>query len=172
MSNVLQTGDNVLGAVTFFAYIICALLLTGLIISDIAKRIVHGPLQATETQSEKKSTSQDHGQPKLKAIWMLIFAAIGFAQLSWNMLGVLVVSYRDWALRNGLVYPRGLVGEEDIVNVRAYVWCWATQSTLFRDFAEDLMRSDEIWGSVRLSLLWTMVGNVVASFCEYIRILG
>lgn len=169
MSTVLQTGDNVLGAVIFFSYIISALLLTGLIVSDIVKLISRDPPHAKGIGIHERSQSQNYERGKLKAIWMLIFATIGFAQLSWNMLGVLVISYQNWALRNGISYPRSLVGEESIITVKPYIWVWATQSTLFRDFAEDLLKNNEVWTSVQLPLIWTMLVNVVASFCECIQ---
>lgn len=74
-------------------------------------------------------------------------AAISFAVLSFHMLNVLITSYKLWA------------GTEDFdfseLSVDA-AWKWMVESTLFQDFARDIIGNDVAWWWTQLALIWTM----------------
>ena len=132
LANMSATGespDNVLGAIIFFSYIVTALGITGLIVSDLSKAY---------RAFSKSQANTIHRSNLILAF--ASFAAISFSGLSYHMLNVLIHSYLTWVESANMPFPRTLfgtltgltTGELSLLDI----WTWAKSSTLFTDFAE------------------------------------
>ena len=75
---------NTFGAIVFFSYIVAALLLTGIIISDLY------PRYKTHLQTR-------NGQSSFRLRTTIFLALLSFASLSYHMLHFLTVSYFKWS---------------------------------------------------------------------------
>lgn len=171
-----QLGENVAGALIFFSYIAAALVFTGLIVADIARRAkgnVIGNFQRTarnwNTESAararketRRATANDSGRKVRQGLRMLFpaLALVSFSVLSWNMLSFLIVSYSEWAKAQDVPIT---LSASTFLRVRSqslHIWQWSTGSNLFESFAEDLLKDDKTWTYVRLALLYSYVWNV------------
>ncbi|KAK3044609.1 hypothetical protein LTS18_000819 [Coniosporium uncinatum] len=130
--------SNYVGTALFLSYIVAALILMGFIVFDLlaqSKRRSQNVVEATK--------HADGSGGALAAGW----AAISFAVLSFHMLNVLIASYKSWA------------GTEKIdlseTSIQA-AYKWMMESTLFQDFARDIIRDDVAWWWTQLALIWTM----------------
>ena len=131
---------NYLGAVIFWLYIVAALFFMGVVIYTIVT------LPGSSSTS-KQQLSQD------VAIFSIL-AFISFAVLSFNMLNVLIQSFKAWYGHNITLTELRV---EDI-------WSWSIESTLFRDFAEALVSTTPRQYWMQAALLATMsVGLFVGS---------
>lgn len=171
-----RVGDNTLGALIFFGYILAALYLTSCLLLNIARcysSLDERPdrtkdYKAKEGQDGEEHVvkdSQDHSwvrQDAKRRGWAYYFAGLAlcsFSLLSWNMLNFLIVSYIKWAQ-----------SYVDLVDLdwnnlwnggwSAAVWQWATNSNLFRTFAEDLICHPHTWVYVQFALLYSYAWNL------------
>jgi len=175
-----RLGENVPGALIFFSYIAAALVFTGLVVADIARRAKGnwiGNLERTahswDTKSpasarkETRRATADVSGRKARQGLRVLFPALAlasFSVLSWNMLNFLVVSYSEWARAHDVPVT---LSAGTFLRVRPqslHVWQWSTASNLFESFAEDLLKDDKTWTFVRLALLYSYVWNVWMSF--------
>lgn len=123
-----HSSENVLGAIVFFSYIVTALGLTLLILSDLSK--AYGTFSRSKANTIHRSNL---------ILIFASFAAISFSSLAYHMLNVLIYSYAKWAAGKSVALPgtfitalKGLTNESFYSNT----WIWAKSTTLFRDFAE------------------------------------
>lgn len=155
-TNDIHAGTNTSGAVIFFAYIIAALTFTFVIVKDIFI-----------LKSALKGEDRKHGSAARPSTHLVRFysvaALVSFSVLSWNMLNFLLASYADWAKEN---HPTISVTSTSLRGLHTqawYVWVWATSSTLFETFAEDLLRDANTWRWTTLSLLYHYACNIYIS---------
>ena len=147
-------GQNIIGAILFFGYIVAALVFTGIIVLDI------GRLTSAPNTHDCKSESIPHdvsarcsilsGRPLLFSV----AATISFAALSFNMLSFLVVSYSTWSLEHHITLSQPF---RNVADIRWQLWCiwsWATNSNLFETFAKDLLSTEESRRWTVLALLY------------------
>jgi hypothetical protein len=93
-----HSSENVLGAIVFFSYIVTALGLTWLILSDLSK--------AYGTFSRSKANTIHHSNLILV---FASFAAISFSSLAYHMLNVLIYSYAQWAADKNVALPGSFI---------------------------------------------------------------
>lgn len=175
-----RLGENVTGALIFFSYIAAALVFTGVIVADIARRAngnVTGNFERTahswDTKSPasarketKRATADDSGRRARQGLRVLFpaLALASFSILSWNMLDFLIASYSEWAKAHDVPITFNAGSFVRIRLQTLHIWQWSMGSNLFESFAEDLLRDDKTWTYVRLALLYSYVWNVWMSF--------
>lgn len=167
-------GQNVFGAVLFFSYIVAALVISNLIVADIctvsSSRYRASGLWPEEVpalnevslagQKDEQVYQRAIGNQIKSRILFPVAASISFTVLSWNMLHFLVVCYQAWTTGHGIPLFYRLRTVADLYYQSKQVWAWATDSTLFQTFAEDLLSSPGTWKRVRLSLLYSYGCNL------------
>lgn len=142
---------NVSGAVIFWLYIVFALLLTGLVIHTIYT--IPTP---TKRQDEDNQSRDD----RVAIYVFMTLALISFTVLSYNMLRVLIQSYHEWAQIRGIAVPKSIYGVDSLLGSRRTslnLWQWSTTSTLFQDFAQALVGSEQRWTWAMWALWITFV---------------
>ena len=141
---------NLAGAIIFVGYVLAALLLTILIISDLYHAY----------QSRCSSYTKRSPYVQLQVFGAL--AALSFSTLSYHMLSYLVYSYQDWARsadfttiknRYDLLTGAGLES----------IWHWLIESTLFKHFAETICMSAANFWWTQGALLVTMASALFIS---------
>ena len=135
-TTIIVDNFNYIGAAIFWLYIAAALYFTFQIGQTIVQ--IKPPQDGTEDRKEDD---------------VYIFsslAAVSFAALTSNMLDVLKHSYQAWS---GI---RSLGADWSLTQV----WRWSTTSTLFQDFAEGLIGSEEGYLWVQSALFVTMAACV------------
>lgn len=155
-TKTLNAGTNTIGAIIFFAYIVAALAFSSVIVRDIL---------VLSSQHDSRARRND-GSRGLGARLVGICstaALISFSVLSWNMLSFLLVAYAHWAREHNIVTSRSLMSLSGLRVQIWYVWVWATSSTLFETFAEDLLRDSKTWRWTTLSLLYHYACNMYIS---------
>ena len=131
--------QNLVGAILFVLYILAALFLTGLILFT---------LYQTDSNRSFKSVRSRNARILFASI-----ATLSFSTLSYHMLHFLFRSYHSWSAEHGLKRPSSLIAA--IRGEDFYPWYWASTSTLFSDFANELcMDFSEYWWTC-LELLWS-----------------
>lgn len=131
----LNPPSNFIGSAIFLLYIYAALNLTWLIVAGLVEKY-------------------RNARPTRTALSLRVFVAcISFGALSYHMSEFLISSYVAWANRNKVPLPT-----RD--NWKPNLWPWMFQSTLFTDFATELVRNK--WATVwtEAALIWTGVVNV------------
>jgi hypothetical protein len=155
---LLDTPTDYAGASIFWAYILAALSLTILILHTII-------------QTHKKNGSN----PNIP-LPLILLATSSFATLSYHMLHVLILSYRQWATLHNMPLPNAgvdlagaLLGHSQ---TPLYLWQWSLTSCLFRDFgmaivetkARYLLSSAGLWSTVAVAIYMGIEGNVFFFF--------
>lgn len=161
----IGSGENTLGAILFFSYIIAALCFTIYIVLSISRP--HGQNQLSSDSSHGRHSSHDRKGSRqthqlrhrgaYQAFCTLAF--ISFVTLSWNMLSFLVVSYLGWASAHCVSTAPNLKSRDDIRSYLHHIWMWATSSRLFQTFAEDLISNPVQWKTVRAALIYSYTWN-------------
>ena len=156
------TGENIVGAIVFFTYIFAALAFTGFIVTDIL--YLSGQRKQDAPNLRKSSRKRDakisRGVRRTIVPLCALTAFISFSVLSWNMLLFLVESYKTWAARRSLPL---IVPRYDALGIRTqawFIWSWATDSSLFQQFAEDLLLDPATWENARVALLYSYAWNL------------
>lgn len=176
-STVPQAGKNTLGATIFFAYILAALYLTGYLVLNIVRHFsttavnldqVRFPVgqprknhdgEKTIKENFDRHPASQNGKRKTWAKYFAGLALISFTLLSYNMLSFLVVSYLMWA-ESYADYMRINLSSVHPGQWASSIWKWATNSNLFRTFAEDLIQQPQAWFVVQLALLYSYTWNI------------
>lgn len=125
---------NYIGTLLFLSYILAALLLTSRLLSPLYT------LYTTTPSIPPASNPQIH----TTALLTLLL----FTTLSTTMLSVLIRSYT-------LHIP-----SLPIPPTPASLWTWMRESTLFMDFARDLLRDAQSWTWAQGALVWTFGASV------------
>lgn len=161
----VRPGHNTIGAIIFFSYIFVALYFTSYIVLSISRIPSHSPASPKSSYG-KGSRHNQKGSRKVGWTWrhgaFAMFCAlslVSFVVLSWNMLSFLVVSYLEWSATHGLTLPSHLDSPAQLWQHVQYVWYWATGSTLFQTFAEDLISNQSQWKVVRAALIYSYTWN-------------
>ena len=129
---------NPLGASIFVLYIILALVSTGRIILHTTRRYSSLPA-AVQQSPDQKSRLRKLG-----------FASIAsFATLSFNMLSFLIASFQDYDYR------------DHSMNILLQIWDWTLHSTLFTDFAWELVDSPRALLATQWGLAITVIGTIM-----------
>jgi hypothetical protein len=130
MTDYNHPPANYIGTVLFLSYIFLALIL----ISHLTLKLIRA--------------YRVHPKTPGKFIYL---ALLTFSVMSVNMISVLVDSYTRWA-------------HESIVHLGSptieHIWIWMLESTLFSDFASDLLSSSSslLWADA--ALVWTLGVNM------------
>ncbi len=161
MASTYDDGNsvhNVAGAIIFTAYVLAALLLTGLIVLSL--------FQAYQGQSSLSSKEARRISTQLQVF--IALAVLSFSTLSYHMLSYLIFSYHSWSTsRNlkplqGLQYPTASAGFA-APEFAARIWRWLTESTLFHDFARTVCTSNANFWWTQQALLATMASALFIS---------
>lgn len=171
LSSVPAAGTNIAGAVVFFTYIVAALVVTSLILRDIlgirdrSTKLKEGGQTSYNKNNglsgqRNKSHPGETGMRKELRILFPVAASISFAVLSWNMLNFLVVSYIDWWHNEKAPSVGHLTSISGFRQQLWSIWVWATHSSLFQTFAEDLLLNSGIRRNTRLALLYSYGWNL------------
>ncbi|THX81757.1 hypothetical protein D6D08_04857, partial [Aureobasidium pullulans] len=133
------------GALIFWAYIVAALGFTGIVLNTI-----------------KQSHQQNDGRSKIP-LALIIVAGSSFSTLSYHMLNVLILSYKQWSTTHSI--PLGaLIGPN---RTPLHLWQWSTTSSLFQDFGEAivatkpryLLSSSGLWSTVAVAIYMGIEGR-------------
>src|SRR5436305_5927842 len=89
-----HSSENVFGAILFFSYIVTALGLTLLILSDLSK--AYGKFSRSKANTIHRSNL---------ILTFASFAAISFSSLAYHMHNVLIYSYAQWTADNNVALP-------------------------------------------------------------------
>ena len=146
--NTLPSSTNLIGAITFWLYIIAALGLTSIVV----RAIYNTPCPP--------STKRQQGI-------FACLALLSFGTLSWNMLNVLIQSYLHWAQDHHISLPTTLYGgAHGPVQTPLHLLSWSTTSTLFTDFGVAIFATPSriVWTNVSL---WLTLLNIL-----YISVTG
>ena len=170
-----QAGNvNIIGAVIFFSYIIAALLLTGLIISDLYQQ--YKAHTKNEISKESQNSSHPTASPSrapistIRLCLSIFFAVLSFATLSYHMLFFLVDSYRHYCISHSVPLPRDFTGLVNSIlfpttaSASLHIWEWATHSTLFQDFAHSILSSPRPWYWTERALLYSFFWNSIMAY--------
>ncbi len=138
----------------FFAYIVSALVLTGLICRDLLQEYSgYATRKRLRAQSARKDS--DTGRPRaehdihLQVSILAALSAISFAVLSYHMLSFLIESYQSWGPSDSLT---------DVSSAK--IWKWSIGSTLFQDFAEVINNDPDRHWWTKLALTYTLGWNI------------
>ncbi|GIZ49136.1 hypothetical protein CKM354_001217300 [Cercospora kikuchii] len=147
-----QAATNLFGALIFWLYIVLALVFTSLVLDSLIR---------LPTPPERRS--------QVRVFSGLAF--FSFVALSFNMLHVLVYSFRLWTQDHPL--PEGI----SVASALATIWKWSITSTLFKDFGvaivEDLKRffwtQAALWATMSVCLYMGAEGvhRRVPRLCAY-----
>lgn len=133
------------GALIFWGYIAAALASTGVVLNTI-----------------RKSYQQNNDRLEIPPI-LAILATSSFATLSYYMLNVLILSYRQWTTRHSI--PLGtLIGSN---RTPLHLWQWSITSSLFQDFGEAIvaskpryvLSSSGLWSTLAVALYMGIEGR-------------
>ncbi|KAF1998486.1 hypothetical protein P154DRAFT_564655 [Amniculicola lignicola CBS 123094] len=115
---------NLIGSLLFLLYILLSLLLTTYLSIHLYRRYMHLPSQTLSdfTHNIKHITP------------LVLFAIISFFMLSYHMAGFIVSSFRDWRRSKSVWEWDSAAGAGELV------FRWMVQSSLFEEFAGDLVR--------------------------------
>lgn len=171
LQSSLHAGDNIAGAIIFFSYIIAALFFTGWIIADILS--ISGTSQNLKQDDQMnnarvdvtnnqriEATPEEIGTKKNHRKIFPVAASISFAVLSWNMLNFLITSYLEWWHMQGAPSADPISSISRFRSLFFSIWVWATNSSLFQTFAEDLLTSSRAWQTTYLALLYSYTWNL------------
>ena len=152
LSSTQQPANyNLVGTILFLAYIIAALVLTALIITDLWR--------AWRTFPHRTSQPKRRDAVSKKVAIAAGFALVSFVILSFNMVSFLLGSYEVRANDTGI----GMLEGSSFDFLRSgeflsYVNQWMLHSTLFQDFAEMITMTPGrlVWtqGALLLTLYW------------------
>lgn len=148
----LDVGENIVGAIIFFAYIVAALALTSIIVADIF---------LTRSNQEPAPNAKHISRRPASLYWTA--ALVSFSVLSWNMLSFLLVSYSRWAEEHQMITSGFYTSPTKFLEQAWYVWVWATSSSLFETFAENLLLDVRTWRRTMLTLTYHYVCNMYMS---------
>ena len=156
-----KSDSNVVGALTFYLYIVAALLLTGSICRDLLGEYYSKP---SRTKKKAKSEVKDGSRQEtfFQISVLAVLSTLSFAMLSYHMLSFLILSYQTWAPSH---FP------EDVS--LSSVWIWSTNTQLFHDFAETI--SDDPcrfwWTQLALtySFGWNVYMTIEGILCPFIH---
>ena len=125
----IDDPTNYIGAAIFWSYIVAALFFSGVVISTIS------------TIPQSKVCDQQKRERDVALFSAL--ACVSFATLSFNMLNVLIQSFRSWSEEHVIGDNLGLLNT---------IWRWSITSTLFRDFGEAIVANSSryIWAEAAL----------------------
>ena len=147
----VQNGDNVLGALMFFAYILLALFFTGLICRDLLQEYFDTATRKSHAARNDSKTGRvraDLDAPYQVSI-LAALASISFAVLSCHMLSFLIESYQSWA------------PSDSLTNITfAKIWQWSIESALFQDFAEAINNDPHRRWWTNFALTYTLGWNI------------
>ncbi|KAI5204347.1 hypothetical protein E4T38_04795 [Aureobasidium subglaciale] len=125
------------GALIFWAYIAAALGFTGVVLKTIRQSYLQ------------------NGRPKIPQ-FLIILAVSSFATLSYHMLSVLILSYRQWTSLHAI--PLGaLIGSN---RTPLHLWRWSTTSSLFQGFGEAIVANKFRW-FLSSSGLWSTLAVAI-----------
>ncbi|KAL8693386.1 MAG: hypothetical protein Q9218_001778 [Villophora microphyllina] len=147
-------AQNVAGAVIFTGYVLGALLLTMLIVTDLYK--------AYHSQSPSKPSPNSISIVSKQLQIYIALAVLSFSTLSFHMLNYLIYSYRAWATHTS---PGTIQGPGEVLSGQGLqsIWQWLTQSTLFKDFAETICENSANYWWTQQALLVTMASALFIS---------
>ncbi|THZ23124.1 hypothetical protein D6C89_05694 [Aureobasidium pullulans] len=141
----LDAPTNYPGALIFWAYIVAALGFTGIVLNTI-----------------RQSHQQNNGRSKIP-LALIILTGSSFSTLSYHMLNVLILSYKQWSTNHSI--PLGaLIGSN---RTPLHLWQWSTTSSLFQDFGEAivatkpryLLSSSGLWSTVAVAIYMGIEGR-------------
>ena len=147
-----EDGDNVSGALMFFAYIVAALFLTALVCRDLLNEYrptrERQSAQAKDKVGKNGKVNTEH-DIQFQVSILAALSALSFAILSYHMLSFLVQSYQSWAPSDSLrnVSP-------------SRIWQWSIGSTLFQDFAEVINDDPDRFWWTNLALTYSLGWNI------------
>ena len=157
------TTHNLIGTILFLAYIVAALVLTALIVTDLWR--------AWRTSPHRTSQFEAADGVSKKVAIAAGFALVSFAMLSFNMLSFLLGSYEVRANDTGI----GMLEGSSFNFLRSgeflsYINQWMLHSTLFQDFAEMITMDPGrlIWtqGALLLTLFWHRFMSINGEGCD------
>lgn len=140
----IDASTNLSGALIFWTYIAAALASTGIVLNTIRQSYLN------------------NGRPK-PPLFLAILALSSFATLSYHMLNVLILSYRQWTVRHSI--PLGaLIGAN---RTPLHLWQWSITSSLFQDFGEAivatkpryLLSSSGLWSTLAVAVYMGIEGR-------------
>jgi hypothetical protein len=145
-SPIVLLGDyanaptNYFGTFLFLSYILAALCLSIFLLHQLYNKF-----------SVKQARQSDNASQKRDILLFSALAAVSFSALSFNMVNVLTDSFLHWYSQTKWVRRRPPISE-----TVPYLWPWMMESTLFTNFALDLVSTPEteFWSTI--ALLWTM----------------
>lgn len=161
----IQVGRNTAGAILFFSYIFAALYFTSYLVLSISQL---SKQYSALSKSSYKESSQYRRKPQRKGEWVwhhgafATFCALSlssFAVLSWSMLNFLIVSYLGWSAKHGVSIASPVLDLSHFMQWAHSIWFWATGSSLFQTFAEDLVSDPTQWKFVRAALIYSYTWN-------------
>lgn len=147
--------ENTVGAVIFFTYIAAALFFSAFISRDLIslyRKCGGGSPKIAESRRKR-------------AVVFISLASVSFAALSYHMLSFLIQSYSVWARRRSIATPEVLYGFRGLFGSRTdrialHAWEWSKQSTLFRDFAQNIVSDPRRYWWTQLALLYSLGWNM------------
>ena len=138
-----QDQYNPLGATIFIFYILSALILTTRVTFSLYKSYTGLPNSTTTQISFRRRISL-----------LALVALASFSLLSYNMLSFLIQSF--------LAYRHHHMSDSSqSIPLLKLVWKWTTNSSLFTDFAWELIRTYESFLATEVALMATMFGTLV-----------
>jgi hypothetical protein len=160
-------SDNVVGALLFYAYMIAALGLTGLICKDLCRD--YSCRSLSRAQPKGKNDAQTPAPRSWRVPALMILSGISFVTLSYHMLNFLVQSYHAR-------YPAYNLSDVSLPSI----WKWSVESTLFRDFTEVICNDPRrfLWTNAALaySLGWNtymaVEGEIPPLLAEKIQLMS
>ena len=149
--------QNTFGAILFFSYIIFALLITGLISTDVWLLYLRSIYKSSPIEASK---DPQRSLPKRTLYTLIALTILSFSILSYHMLSFLVQSYTTWSDNNNVPMPTNVLDLSRLAE-DVHIWRWATHSTLFQDFAHDLCHESSHFWWTKLALSYSLSWNVV-----------
>lgn len=136
---------NYIGSTIFLSYIIAALSATVIVVHSL-----YGQYNATfnSTLSPQNEKLQAAKVARARHVKIYAFlASVSFATLSYHMLMFLISHYLDWSGTTSL--SRSAISHERLKK-------WMLDSTLFQDFAQELVQDapDAVWTQAAIIATW------------------
>ena len=134
----MDEESNYLGAMIFWFYILAALSLIAVVIR-------------TNIWLPQGSIGKNgDGRRRKEIVKFSAMATLSFATLSFNMLSVLIKSFKHWS------DPPSAYVLDNIDRLISDIWTWPIESTLFQDFGNAIVENEARFFWTQAALLITL----------------
>ncbi|KAF3048679.1 hypothetical protein E8E11_004948 [Didymella keratinophila] len=149
--------NNYIGSTIFLSYIVVALYLTSAIAYKLYTQYVavfhsYPPSPPSKFKQNGKGKVETRSARKRHVKIYAALALISFTSISWHMLGFLITSLLNWSNNSGTRNVFAVLGNNAVDKLKR----WMLETSLFNDFATQLVADGEsaVWTQLAILATW------------------